>query len=665
MPRAPQAKPARAPKANAQQTLVQAVTLHQQGRLDDAERLYNGVLQGKPGDFDALHLLGVLMHQRGRSGEALKLIAKALESGARSADAHANQGRVFAALGRHAEAVESFEKALALKDDHIEALFHRGGSLIGLGRFADALASYERMLAMRPGHAPALVNRGVALLMLGRAAEALASQDEVLALHPDHTEALMHRGHALVAMRCLDEALASYDRTLAIRPNDSGTLFARGNLLRELGRFGDALASYDVAITLRADCAEYYSNRGNVLCDLNRPSDALASFDRALELRPREADILNNRGNALLQLSRPAEAIKCYDEALTIRPDDAQALINRGNALCDLRRPDEALASYDKVIAAASDHAEAHWNKSLVLLARGEFARGWREYEWRLRRAGADRRNFSQPQWQGDPGIAGKTILLHAEQGFGDTIQFVRYAPILAAMGAKVVIEVQASLMVLMSSLPGVSEIVGRGAELPPFDLHCPLMSLPLAFGTVLDTIPAAKSYLKAPQPYLEKWELRLSGPKWPRVGLVWSGSPTHKNDHNRSMPLSSLAPLLSQPGVECFSLQRDMRAADLAALEAGLPVVQLGPDLQDFADTAAAITLLDLVITVDTGVAHLAGALGKPVFILLPFNGEWRWLADREDSPWYPSARLFRQPAPGDWDSVIARVGSELADKA
>ena len=522
MPRAPLPKP-----TGVQQTLQQAVTLHRQGRLDDAERLYNSILSAKRDNFDALHLLGVLMHQRGRSAEALTLIGKALAANAKSADALLNQANV----------------------------------LFAMRRFAEALSGYERALALRP------------------------------------------------------------------------------------------------------DDAELISNRANTLCELNRPQDAVAAFERALALRPGDPDILNNCGNALLQLNRAAEALARYDHALAARGQDAQALVNRGNALCDLRRPGDALASYDRAIAIAPDHAEAHWNKSLVLLAQGDFERGWPEYEWRLRRTN-DQRTLAQPQWRGED-IAGKTILLHAEQGFGDTIQFVRYAPLVAARGAKVVLEVQPSLRPLLSGLSGVSTLVGRGEPLPPFDRHCPLMSLPLVFRTSLATVPAGVPYLQAPHDRLEPWRNRLPAGKPLRVGLAWSGSPTHRNDHNRSITLSRLAPLCVDQGVQFVSLQREVREADAEALGKLPSVFAPGEALQDFADTAAVIALLDLVISVDTGVAHLAGAMGKPVWILLPFNAEWRWLADRDDSPWYQSARLFRQPAIGDWDSVIAQVQTELTRQA
>jgi len=518
MPRAPLPR-----STNLQSTLQQAVALHREGRLDDAERLYQGVLTGAPKNFDALHLLGVLMKQRGRTADALALIDRALAVNARSADA------------------------------------------------------------------------------------------------------LMNRANVLFAMQRFAEALNGYDKALALKPDD----------------------------------ARLVSNRGNTLCELKRPAEAVAAFDRALTLAPGDPDILNNRGNALLTLSRAAEALDCYDRALAVRPRDPQTLINRGNALTDLCRPDEALASYDAAVAAAPDHAEAHWNRSLALLAKGDLQRGFAEYEWRKRRPNAAEREFVQPLWLGDGDIAGKTILLHAEQGYGDTIQFVRYAPMVAARGAKIVLEVQPPLKPLFQT--AAATVVARGEPLPPFDLHCPLMSLPLAFRTTLESIPATTPYLPPPPDRVAKWRTLLPAGKPLRVGLCWAGSATHRNDHNRSIPLEALKPLFDDTRIRFVSLQRDLREADRKALR-GLPQIgRFESELKDFADTAAAVSLLDLVISVDTGVAHLAGALGKPVWLLLPFIAEWRWLDRRTDSPWYPSARLFRQPRADDWASVVDRVRGEL----
>ncbi len=621
------AAPKKIPQSDLAAIVQRAGAHHGRGELDAAEDLYRQVLGAQPKNFDALHLCGVLMQQRGRSAEALELIGAALAANARVAAAHANYGLVLAALGRHEEALASYERALALKPDYAEALYNRGNALATLTRFEDALTSYAQAIALRPTYAAALLNRAQLLQRLGRTRE----------------------------------ALASFDLALALAPGNADTFNMRGNAHYALQSFAAALADYDRAAMLRDDAAPIHNNRGNALRELGRHDEALAAFDRALALRPDYAEAHNNRGNALLESNRLAEAVADYDRALALKPDFVDALVNRGSALHHLGHNDEALASLDRAIALNPELAEAHWNKGLTCLSLGDFARGWEGYEWRWKRDSELKpRGFAQPQWRGED-LHGQTILLHAEQGYGDIIQFIRYLPMVVAKGGKVVLEIPDDLKPLIGRIDGVTAIVRRGEALPLFDVHCPLMSLAGAFGTTLATIPAPVPYLDAPAERLEQWRARLAGHKPPRVGLVWSGKPTHKNDRNRSIPLTLLAPLLQTPGVTFISLQKDYRDADQAALGAA-PLVRLDHALADFADTAAAIAALDLVIAVDTAVAHLAGAMGKPLWLLLPAIGDWRWLQDRADSPWYPSARLFRQPRIGDWPSALADVKRELA---
>jgi len=619
----PQEKP---PQSDIAALLKRASAHHGRGELDAAEDLYRQVLGAQPGNFDALHLCGVLMQQRGRSREALALIEAALAANARVAAAHCNRGLVLAALGRHEQALASYERALALKPDYAEAFYNRGNALAVLKRFDEALASFAEAIALRPDYPLALLNRAQVLQQLGRTREALASFDLALALAPGSADAYNLRGNAHYTLKSFAAALADYDRAAALKP----------------------------------DAAPLHNNRGNALRELSRHEEALAAFGRAIALKPDYAEAHNNRGNALLGLNLVAEALADYDRALALKPDFADALVNRGNALHYLGRGREAIASFDAAIALSPQLAEAHWNKALTLLALGDFARGFAEYEWRWRRdSELKSRSFAQPQWQGED-IAGKTVLLHAEQGFGDTIQMIRYLPLVAARGARVVLEIPDDLRPLIGGT-GVAATVRRGDALPPFDLHCPLMSLPLAFGTTLDTIPASVPYLSAPAERIAAWRARLADLTPPRVGLVWSGKPTHKNDHNRSIALTQLAPLLQTAGVTFVSLQTEYRDADRTAL-ATAPLVRLDDALADFADTAAAIAALDLVIAVDTAVAHLAGAMGIPLWLLLPAIGDWRWLEGRTNSPWYPSARLFRQPQIGDWPGALANVARELA---
>jgi hypothetical protein len=390
---------------------------------------------------------------------------------------------------------------------------------------------------------------------------------------------------------------------------------------------------------------------------MSRFEDAVASYERALAIRPDFAQALYSRGNALMALNRHDEAIASFERALAARPGYAEALNNRGAALQALNRHQEAIASYEQLLAIKPDDAGVHFNASLARLTLGDLLAGWKEYEWRWKSKHftSRQRDFTQPLWLGRESLAGKTILLHAEQGFGDTLQFVRYAPAVARQGARVLLEVPGALRRLFEGFQGVERVIAKGESLPKFDCHCPLMSLPLAFGTTLQNIPCEVPYLSAPARRVEQWRQQLGTGTKPRVGIVWSGRLTHKNDHNRSIPLSALLPLAGA-GVELVSLQKEVRGDDLATLAQFGEIRHFGEELQDFADTAALISLLDIVVSVDTAPAHLAGALGKPVWILLPYRPDWRWLLDREDSPWYPTARLFRQPAIGDWESVIER---------
>lgn len=503
----------------------QAYNSFQHGDLDKAERLCAGILEYRPDDFDALHLLGVLNFQRRRLVEALRFLSQALKVNSGSAEAMTNLGLALHAAGRLDEAVASYRSALLVAPDHPEILYNLANACLELGRVDEALANYDDALAKSPGHVGALVNRG----------------------------------------------------------------------------------------------------------------------------------------NTLLRLNRPAEAISSYDMALAAMPGHPQILTNRGHALRRLDRPFEALANFEAALKAGPDFPEAHFETAMTRLTLGDFDAGWRAYEWRWK-TGAfarQRRQLQAALWLGDAPVSGKTILLHAEQGFGDTIQFIRYAPLLVDRGAEVVCEVQPELKPLLSPLEDV-RVIAAGEPLPAFDLHCPLLSLPLAFGTRPETIPASVPYLAPPAERLAHWRDRLPQQR-PRAGFVWSGSPSHKNDSNRSIPLARLAALFENPPLACFSLQSELRDADSEVLR-GLPnLVHLGSELRDFADTAALISLLDVVISVDTAVAHLAGALGKPVVILLPYAADFRWMRSSDVTPWYPTAKLLRQPAFGDWDSVIVRLQDEL----
>ena len=652
------------------QAIQRAAQLHQQGQLDEAETLYTAILSTQPGHFDALHLLGVLRFQRGRNAEALDLIRAALNLEPNAVAALSNIGLVHAKLNQPERALASYDKALAVKPDYAEALYNRGLALIALDRAEEALASCDKALALKPGYIEALYTRGNVLMNLKRPKEALASYDKVLAATPDFAEALGNRGLALIDLDRHEEALASCDKALAFRPNFAEGHYNRSIALVNLGRLREALASDDKALALKPDFAEAHCNRGVVLHALEHVADALTSFDEALAQKPGYAVALYNRGNALIDLQRSAEALASYDKALALKPDFAELLCNRGLALAELKRPQEALASYDRAIALKPRHAEARYGRSLCLLLQGDYVRGWREYEWRWesKRTLRDKRSFAQPLWLGDENLTGRTILLHFDQGYGDTIQFCRYAKLVACRGARVLLEVQPALRSLISSIDRSVRVTATGDALPEFDYHCPLMRLPLAFKTSLDTIPATCPYLFAAPENRHRWQERLGVSAKPRIGLVWAGNPrsgdaaANRMDRQRSVTFDQLAPLFESTHGDFYSLQKgDDAIAQLQDSVHRRRVADWTDDLHDFADTAALIENLDLIITVDTAVAHLAGALGKPFWLLNRFNTCWRWLLDREDSPWYPTARIFRQPSQGDWTSVIASVAIAL----
>ena len=440
---------------------------------------------------------------------------------------------------------------------------------------------------------------------------------------------------------------------------------AAGNALRQQGRLAEAVSSYRRAIAFCPDYPEALNNLGVTLLDQGRVDDADACYRQTIARNPDYTEAHVNLGIALHRQDQLDEAVACYRRALDLRPDLPEIHNILGVVLRQWGQIDEAEACFRRAIALRSDHAEAHANLALLLLSRGDMAAGWKEFEWRWQTQGmrADRRTFAQPQWRGEA-ASGRTLLIHPEMGFGDTLQFCRYAALAAARGLRVVMEVQAQLVRLLRSLAGVDAVVAYGTALPPFDLHCPMMSMPLALGTTVDTIPGAASYLQADAAQAAAWHARLAamGSQAPRIGLVWAGNPRPHSpadaagDRRRSIAPERLAPLFDLPGLQFFSLQKVGPAAP-----AHFPLIDFMAEMADFADTAALIANLDLVISVDTAVAHLAAALGKPVWLLNRFDVCWRWMQGRRETPWYPTLRLYRQPAPGDWGSVIAEVVNDL----
>lgn len=542
------------------------------------------------------------------------------------------------------------------------ALIREALALQRQGRLRDAEKIYARALKAAPDHVDVLNLYGLVKAQLGQIGEAHRLFAAAVKINPRVPQAWANLGQAQFALKRTDEALTSLDKARALAPDDVAILNQHANVLLSLNRPRDALAEFESVLARMPNHAEAHLNGGIAQAELGEPEAALAAFDKALAIAPGHPAALYNRALVLYALGRYAEAVAVHDAVLAVRPQHAGAWLNRGRALAAVNRYDEAIGGYEKALSLDKTDANAQFMLALALLARGDYADGLKRYEARWRRSGMPaQKNRGRPLWLGEYPLAGKSIIVHAEQGLGDTIQFARYVPLLAETGAKVVVEVPETLKAVMASLGGASAIVGPDETPPHYDLHCPLGSLPLAFKTNLTTVPAQIPYLAASESHFAKWRERLAALARPRVALAWSGNATHLNDRNRSIGFKRLAPLLAAPG-QFISIQCELRAEDAPALAAERRILHVGGELGDFADTAAVIALADLVIAVDTSVVHLAGALGRPVWVLLPYAPDWRWTLAGETTPWYPTARLFRQTALGDWDSVIARAGAELA---
>lgn len=577
--------------------LDQIVTLHQAGDFTTAEPLYRDALRQQPEHPDLWHLFALCLHQLGRPAEALSAADRAITLWGAVAEFHNTRGMILRALGRLTDAASAYRRAIALEPRSGDAHFNLGNTLQAAGRLEEALGCYQRVVELQPQAADAHFN--LATLLQERRQDESASRhfEAALALRPDYAEA--HANYAA--------------------------------LLREADRWTEAAAHCRHALALRPDYAAAWINLGAIeQARLDLPA-AVGCFERARALAEAAQDrktlglALRNLGVVLQMQGRLEDAAHRYQIALTHEPTDA----------------------------------EAHWGLALLDLQRGQYRPGWAGYEWRWRLPDypSPWRPFPQPLWQGEP-LRDRTILLHAEQGLGDTVQFARYVPWVAQQGAHVILECQPPLKTLLAGLSGVAQAIGLGEPLPPFDVHCPLLSLPRLFDTSLETIPRRVPYLRAPSsPGL----ILPTEPGVQKVGLAWAGNPRHKQDRTRSLPLRLLDAWFDLPRIRWCSLQVDPRADDQALLRQRPGLLDLSPHLRDLAATAALIAQLDLVISADTCVAHLAGALGKPVWILLAAAPDWRWLRDRSDSPWYPTARLFRQTVLGDWSHPLQAVAQAL----
>jgi tetratricopeptide (TPR) repeat protein len=629
----------------------------QAGRLSEAETLCRAILRESPGEAGIHHVLGVLNHQMGKNEEARKEIESAIGLNPNDAEYHNNLGVVLLAMGKAQQALAACARAVDLRAQYPEAWNNLGNAMAAAGQLKEAISAYDRAIEQSPKLVQALNNRGNALKQIGRLDDAIAAYGRAIAQQPNYAEAHSNLGIALQMAGRRDEAIASYRAAVALQPGDGRGWIRLGSAFFDVGKFADALECFGKATAFPEVQAEAYNDIGLVLQKMGRFGDAVEKHRHALSLKADFPEALTALGAALRQNGQLDEAIACFERAASLQPRNADALAFLGAAMQEKGKLEEATSLQRRAIAIRPDHPEAHLNLAFVLLAQGKFAEGWREYEWRRRQETSERK-FSCPQWQGEE-LSGRRILIHAEQGLGDALQFVRYVPRVRERGGKVILECYGELDRLFAQVPGVEELVKAGTALPECDLHCPMLSLPLAFGTTAESIPSEAPYLKADPELSRQWAVRFPVKETLKVGLAWAGRRSHFNDRNRSIPGALFNRLGEVEGATYFSLQKRESAASFSSPD--LPMTDWTGELNDMADTAALMANLDLVICVDTAVAHLAGAMGKPCWVLLPHPADFRWLLDREDSPWYPSLRLFRQRRARDWEEPMGRVVAEL----
>lgn len=682
-----------------QAVLDAAIGFHQAGNLVEAEKHYRKVLLLDPRHSDAIHYLGVIAHQVGKNDVAIAMIGAAIQINGKQAPYYANLALAFNAESRFDDALDACDKAISLNSNSTGAYLSRGIALSALGRFEEAVSALAHAAYIAPNFAKAHFQLGLVLKSQGKLSEALEAFDTVVRIAPSNAQAHFCRAALLdhlgrftesadaysIAVRLdpayssaycnlaevlsklsrFEEAVEAGRAAIAIKPDFSGAYLNLANALVELGRIDEALNAYNEAVRIQPDFAEAYSLLGVTLNLAERPLEALAACSEAIRLEPGNAQRHYYLANLLFDLDRLDDGLAACDIAIRLKPELAEAHGNRAVALRKLGRVEESLAASAKATRINPAYSSAHFNEAIARLLMGDFAVGLEKYEWRYRGGAKElkARGLPAPQWTGQ-GVNGLTVLLHAEQGLGDSIQFCRFAVMVKSRGARVVLEVPRHLLRLLAGLPGVDQFVATGDTLPVFDFHCPLMSLPYALRTTIDSIPAAIPYLHAQADAQEIWKARL-GDEGFKIGIAWQGSPTAAVEHGRSAPLSCFEPLSKIPGVRLISLQKGYGTDQLNKLPADMRVETLGADFDSgadaFVDTAALMMSLDLVVTVDTAIGHLAGALGRPTWTLLQKVPHWVWMLERTDSPWYPSLRLFRQNERGNWPELFENVTQAL----
>jgi len=610
--------------------LENALRFHQEADLVAAEMLYYRILKTLPDSDYVLYLLGTLNLQRNDYQMAFLLLQKAINLNPDNAEAQCNLGNTLFELGKFDQAIVSYKKAIKGKQNFFEAYYNMANCLMKMGRIDEAIKTYSNAIAINKDSAASYNNLGLALMEKGN----------------------------------FEETEICYKHALKLQPNNAEVFSNLGNTYKAQNRLDEAKKCYGKAIELEPDFADAYNNLGSLLQKQQNLSEAVSNYRHALKLKPDYPDAYNNLGSALQEQDNLEAAVECYKAAIAVKNNYPEAHNNLGNAFKEMGELDAAIKSFNQAIKLDFNYAMAHWNKALTLLLQGNLQQGWQEYEWRFKAVPGLCCKLEKPRWQGEPFLGKERLLIHAEQGIGDTLQFMRYLPLIKRMGVTLILECHKSISRLLQAVPGVDELVEKNElkkqELD-YDLEVPLLSLPGIFMTNLNTVPTGIPYILPNANMVEEWRAWLSKYSGYKIGIVWSGNPLHKHDKKRSCPLSYFKPLLDIPGRVLFSLQKGIAAEQARHEPWSNKMVNMEDKVNDFADTAAIIANLDLVISVDTAVAHLAGAMGKTVWTLLPYAPDWRWLLNRNNSPWYPTMRLFRQPSPGDWTSVIDSVTNEV----
>ena len=659
---------------NADQIFAKAQALQSAGRFSEAEPLFRSLLSSDNATAEIYCRHAACCQALGAHRDAIASLRRAIILRNDNADAYHRLGALLAHEGALDEAIESLQTARALRPKsaeteellrrvHAANQSERAAELARQGHLPEATGLFQTVSEQLPGDSDAHYNLGFVFLQQGRIAEAVESFERSLSIDGGRLDARFQLANAMVKQVRLNEAAVQYHQILESSPNHVAALANLGNVLRDLEQYEESAACLRRAVAISPESAELLNSLGVALMNSDRPDDALACYDQATGIDPNYVDPYVNRATVHLMRHQPVEALAQCDRALQLDPASPSAIHNKCFALLSQRKLDEVLAQARRAVELNPTHAEAHLDYGLMLLMAGRFEQGWHEYEWRWQRAGEEPRSCEQPRWSGEP-LAGLTILLWTERGLGDSLQCVRYAEIVAEHGATVVREFEAPLVPLVSRCCGVHPVSPRGAPVPRYDVHAPLMSLPMLCNTTPETIPSRTPYLSPDATEVARWHAELAGDGVFKIGIVWRGNAANVIDRRRSIPLAQFEQLARLPGVCLYSLQVGPARDELSTLAPACPITDLGEGLSDFHETAAVMRNLDLVVTCDSSPAHLAGGLGAEVWVALPDVPDWRWTLDGERTAWYPTMRLFRQEVPGDWDSVFRRIAGAVATR-